>query len=127
MADDIELADAIKATHEEIEAAREVVRNLANELADVIDVIEPALTSHTKRLRQARMSSLDEMRQVTNAIRELKTLLLADTTEQMFARAERFLDICRALDYWRTSGYLDVLARAFQTIHSTADGDHRPA
>ena len=72
---DIELAQAIKVTHEEINTAREVVRNLANELADVIDVIEPALTSHTNRIRQARMASIEEMRQVTLGIRELKQVI----------------------------------------------------
>ena len=110
---DIELAQAIKATHEEINTAREVVRNLANELADVIDVIEPALTSHTNRIRQARMASIEEMRQVTLGIRELKQIILADSTDQMLVKAERFIAICRELERWRADGTLDRLLRLF--------------
>ena len=47
---DLEIAAAIKATHEELDAAREVVRTLANELADVIDVVEIGRASCRERV-----------------------------------------------------------------------------
>jgi hypothetical protein len=88
--DDLQIADAIRATQEELNTAREVVRQLANELADVIDVIEPAIAEHANRLRQARMSSLDEMRQITTHVMELRRVLLAPETERMLRqRASR--------------------------------------
>ena len=58
---DIKIAEQIAATRTELDAAREVVRTLANDLADVADVIEPILADHIKRIRQARMGSLDEL------------------------------------------------------------------
>jgi hypothetical protein len=106
--EDLELAAAIRQTSEELDAAREVVRNLANELADVIEVIEPALIEHTKRLRQARMTSLDEMRLITTTLQELRRLLLAPETEQMLRQGERFLKLCSELEEFRVCGFLDA-------------------
>jgi Na+/phosphate symporter len=108
---DAELASAIHATTEELNSARAVVQTLANELADVIDVIEPALADHTKRLRQARMASLEEMRQVTTHIQELRKLLTAPETEYMLRQGERFLALCRELEEFRAVGFLDAYVR----------------
>jgi hypothetical protein len=106
--EDLELAAAIQQTTEGLDAAREVVRNLANELADVIEVIEPTLAQHTKRLRQARMASLDEMRLITTSLQELRKLLLAPEMEQMLRQGERFLKLCGELEEFRACGFLDA-------------------
>ena len=112
MADeDLQIADAIRQTKDELEAAREVVRELANELADVIEVIEPTLAEHTKRLRQARMASLDEMRLITTTLQELRKLMLAPETEAMLKKGERFLAMCRELEEFRACGFLDAYVR----------------
>jgi negative regulator of replication initiation len=110
---DEKLVNAIRATKEEIDGARNVVHALANELADVIEVIEPALVEHTRRLRQARMMSLEEMRQVTTAVREMRDLLLSKQTDEMLIRAERFLAVCRELEEFRMCGFLDAFVRLF--------------
>lgn len=86
-----QLGAAIRATTDELDAAREVVRTLANELADVIEVIEPTIAEHTKRLRQARMASLDEMRQISTHLHDLRKLLTSPETEYMLRQGERFL------------------------------------
>jgi negative regulator of replication initiation len=108
---DADLGAAIHATTEELEAARAVVQTLANELADVIEVIEPALADHTKRLRQARMASLDEMRQITTHLQELRKLLTSSETEHMLRQGERFLALCRELEEFRAVGFLDAYVR----------------
>ena len=110
---DLEIAAAIKATHEELDAAREVVRTLANELADVIDVVEPILADHTKRIRQARITALDEMRQVTVHLKDMREVLLAPQTDRMLAQAERFLAVCRELEEFRAVGFLDAFIQLF--------------
>lgn len=110
---DQQLANAIRVTTEEIDGARNVVRNLANELADIIDVIEPAIADHTKRIRQARMNALEEMRQLTTAIRDMRELLLSPKSEEMLVRAERFLAVCRELEEFRMCGFLDSFVQLF--------------
>lgn len=111
--EDVRVAEAIRTTTAELEQARVVVRDLANELGDVIEVIEPALAEHIARLRQARMSSLDEIRQITNAIKSMKDVLLSPQTDQMLTRAERFLRVCRDLEEFRGVGFLDAFVELF--------------
>jgi hypothetical protein len=108
---DQEIAAAIKATTDELTAARDVVHDLANELADVIDVIEPALAEHTKRLRAARMGAIDEMRLITTQIREMRELILGEKTEQMLIRGERFVKLMRDVEEFRACGFLDDFVR----------------
>ena len=102
--EDLQIAEAIRQTHTELDAAREVVRNLANELADVIEVIEPALADQTKRLRQARMAALDEMRLITTNLQELRKLLIAPDTDRMLKQGDRFLALCHK---WKNSAPAD--------------------
>lgn len=113
---DIKIAEEIAATRVELDQAREVVRNLANELADVADVIEPVLSSHVKRLREARMASLDELRQISNAIHTLTQLLTSQDTSHMLAQAERFLHVCREVEEFRACGFLDAWVRLLAEV-----------
>lgn len=110
---DVKLAAAIELTKGEIDGAREVVRQLANELADVVEVVEPIIADHTKRIRQARMSSLDEMRQIVSAVKELREIMGAGSTEKALVQAERFLRVCRELEEFRIVGFVDAFVAAF--------------
>lgn len=112
---DVQLLEALKATREELEGSREIVRTLANELAEVIDIVEPALAEHTKRLRQSRMSSIEELRQISSQVKEVRELMLSDRTEQMLVRAERFLKVCEQLEEFRAVGFLDAFVQLFVT------------
>lgn len=112
---DLMLNQAIERTRGELNQAREVVRNLANELADVIEVVEPALTAHSTRLRQVRMSSINEMREISGQLKTLTDLLLAEKTERMLKQAERFLVVCRELEEFRAVGFLDAFVQLFAT------------
>jgi len=110
---DIKIAEQIAATRTELDAARDVVRTLANDLADVADVIEPVLADHIKRIRQARMTSLDELRQISAGIRELSELVNKPETMRMIDVAERFLRACRELEEFRAAGFLDAFIQSF--------------
>lgn len=110
---DIKIAEQIAATRAELDAAREVVRTLANDLADVADVIEPVLENHIARVRRARMGSVDELRQISGAIKELRDLLTNADTKLMLDQAERFLRVCRELEEFRAVGFLDAFVQAF--------------
>jgi negative regulator of replication initiation len=110
---EIPVAEHLAETNKELEQARAVVRDLANDLAAVADVIEPVLSDHVKRIRQARMASVEELRQMAHAVRELRDLLLAKDTERMLDQTERFLRLCRELEEFRAIGFLDAFVQAF--------------
>lgn len=108
---DINIADQIAATTAELDAAREVVRTLANDLADVSEVLEPVLMDHVKKIRAARMAGLEELRMLSAGITELRTVLLAKDTAQMLTVMERFLTVCREMEEFRAVGFLDAFVK----------------
>jgi ABC-type transporter Mla subunit MlaD len=110
---EIPIAQHIADTRDELDKARAVVRELANDLADVADVIEPVLADHVKRLRQARMTSIDELRQIAAGIRELRQVLVTPEADLMIERATRLLAVFRELEEFRACGFLDAYIQAF--------------
>jgi septal ring factor EnvC (AmiA/AmiB activator) len=113
MDNDIKIAEEIQNARTELEASRDVVRTLANDLADVADVIEPVLLEHIKRIRAARMTSVDELRQISSEIAILRDTLAKPETARMLDQAERFLRICRELEEFRAVGFIDAFLQAF--------------
>lgn len=110
---DIHIAEQIEATRKELDQARDVVCALANDLADVADVIEPVLADHITRIRHARMTTLDELRQISAGVQELRNMVLHPDMERTLLQAERLLRACRDLEEFRAVGALDAFLRAF--------------
>lgn len=96
----------------ELEAAREVIRTLATDLADVAEVIEPVLLDHAKRLRQARMTTIDEIRLSVQALREYRDFLSSAHTQQAIDRGRQLVAVCTALEEFRMCGFLDAYLKA---------------
>lgn len=110
---DAELVKAIADTKRELEESKEVIRALANELGEVADIIEPALAGQAERIRRVRMSTLDEVRQVVAGLKELRDAVGNERTERAIANGERLLAVCRELEEFRASGFLDAFLKAF--------------
>lgn len=114
---DQQLMTAIETTTADLDAARETIRAMANELSDVIDVIEPALADQAARLRRARMSSLDEMRLISTALVDLRDTFLAPRTATAIHEAERFLAVMKELEEFRACGALEAFMQVFGVVH----------
>jgi negative regulator of replication initiation len=96
----------------ELEAAQDVIRTLAKDLADVADVIEPVLLDHAKRIRQARMTTIDEIRQSVQALREYRDFLASEQTQRAIDRGKQLVAVCTALEEFRMCGFLDAYLKA---------------
>ena len=107
------IAEDIERTRRELDEAREVVRILANDLANVADVIEPVLKDHADRIRRARMATVDEIRQISTAVLQMRELLCATETAEALDQAERLVTICRDLATVREIGVLAAFVRAW--------------
>jgi phage-related protein len=114
-ADDV-VQQSIATSVSELENARTAVQDLANELASVIDVIEPALADQVGRLRASRMASVGELQQIASAVREVRLMLLSKDAGLAIERGEKLLTILRDLEDFRASGALDAFAKAFATV-----------
>lgn len=119
MADkEIELIKNIHDASQELDAAREVVRTLANDLADVADVIEPVLADQAKRIRAARMSVIDECRQVATALREFRESIGSPSMTHAIEMTERFVVVFEKLEEFRACGFLDAYVEMFAKMRS---------
>jgi vacuolar-type H+-ATPase subunit H len=110
------LQESLAKSAEELDKAKTTVHNLANELINVVDIIEPALADQTKRIRDARMASVLEIQQITESIKTLRLMLLSPESKQMLDRGERLLAILRDLEEFRSSGALESFAKAFSSV-----------
>jgi len=113
MVDEQMLVDAIHNATVELDAAREVVRGLANDLADVADVVGPVLDDYSKNLRSRRMALVDECRLISVAIRQVHDAAMAPTMMAALERVERLVKACGELERFRRDGALDAYLKAF--------------
>jgi DNA-binding transcriptional ArsR family regulator len=109
---DTQLIQEIQTATSELETAREVVRNLANDLASVADVIEPVLMDHATRIRRARMTTVDEVRQSISALKEHRDFLLDKKTAEAVKIGNQLIDVCQRLEEFRMCGFLDAYLKA---------------
>ncbi len=113
--DDI-MQKSLEKSVEDFEKAQDAIQSLANELATVADIIEPALADQVRRIREARMASTGEIGKVADAVRDLRGLLVSKDAEQMVSRAERLLAVLRELEEFRACGALEAFSKAFSTV-----------
>jgi negative regulator of replication initiation len=113
--DDVVQASLDKSV-EDFAKARLSINELANELANVADVIEPVLSDQVKRIREARMASTAEIGRIADAVRDLRTLLVSKEADQMVTRAERLLAVLKELEEFRACGSLEAFSKAFAVV-----------
>lgn len=122
MPDEQEIVKSIHEATKELDEARDVVRNLANDLAEVADVIEPILTEQSQRIRRARMQVIDECRQTAVALKEFRDILQSNAMLSAIERAERLISACKELEEFRACGFLDAFLEAFAGVGNRSVG-----
>lgn len=103
------ITETLSITREELEAAKEDLEGLANELAAVADIIEPALIDQTRRIRAARITAVDETRQALTALRELRAFFSEAGYTKEIERMEHFVAICQQFKKLKDEGLLDAV------------------
>lgn len=103
------ITETLHITREELTEAKRDLQTLANELASVADIIEPALVDQTRRIRAARMVALDETRQALNALRELRAFFSDAGYVEEIKRMEHFVTICQQFKRLKDEGLLDAV------------------
>jgi hypothetical protein len=100
----------LEETNRQMEQSKKLLQDLANEVVNLGEVIQPALERQIGVLRSARMSTISEISQSLTAFRDLRQFFLADEHEHEMARLKEFVDVCERLLTLKNSGMLDALA-----------------
>lgn len=119
MADEELLVNAIRDSTSELDKAREVVRDLANDLADVADVIEPVLEGYGKRIRASRMTIVSECEQTSAALKAFVKIIMDPSVLKAIEQSERLLKAMNDLEQFRLCGGIDAYLRAFGAVDRT--------
>ena len=98
----------LETTNKEMETAKRVLQELANEVTALADIVQPALEKQIASLRSARMATVNEIQSLT-AMRDIRKFFLeADYAVEM-ERLERFVRLCRDLQELKASGVFDAV------------------
>ena len=105
--DTIEL---IKKANSEVKESAETLKDLANQVSALTEVVHPHLLQLVRDLRANRMAVVSEVHQSLNELRELRKFFLdSDYTNEM-ARLERFVALCREFQTLKRDGVLDIVS-----------------
>lgn len=103
-------AEEMRAITEAVEDAKGVLNTLADEARDLTDKIEPELLNSIKRVREARMTLTNEVRDALVLMREVRKFFLESDYATEVARVHEFVGVCKELAALRDNGVLDAVS-----------------
>ncbi len=112
-----ELTEVLATTRQELEAEKQAIQALANELAETSDIILPALIEQTSKIRAARMAAVEEVRQVLQAMKDVRAVVSGAHSD--FSHLERFIALCLELKALKADGILDAVVEALGHLKET--------
>jgi hypothetical protein len=104
-----ETAQMLEATNRQLNAAKDTMQSLVNELKASADIIGPSLMEHVKELRAARMSVVTEVRDTMTALRDVRKFFLEADYDLEIKRLERFVALCREIQELKKAGVFDAV------------------
>lgn len=104
-----EVKKMMASTTLEMEKAKSILQDLANEVTAMTEIIEPALTRQIVALRSARMAVVGEVQAALPAFREVRAFFTDANYDRELAQLERFVAACSKLKELKDSGALDAI------------------
>jgi len=105
-----EVNQLLEGTTESMERTKAVLRDLANELASLVEIVGPQLDKQIFALRQARMTVTTEIREILTPLRDIRKFFLEDDYDREMIRLERFVVVCKELKELKAAGVLDAVS-----------------
>ena len=119
-----EIEKMLAETNKEMENSKRILQELANEVAQLTDIVQPALEKQIAALRSARMATVGEIKESLVALREIRTFFLEDRHAQEVASLKEFVEVMERLRDLKSAGVLDAVA---DTIIRLGVGEMTPA
>lgn len=104
------IAELINTTNRELNESKKALQDLANEIGATSEIVQPALEKLIKSLRSARMTTVNEIREMIGALKEIREFFMDPKHPAELERLERFVNVCKALQSLKQDGTLDALA-----------------
>lgn len=105
-----EVDKMILSSKESIEASKKTLQDLANEVSNLADIIQPALEKQIMAIRSARMATVNEIRESLLALREIRKFFLEDDYQKEMDRLAAFVALCKEVQTLKTDGTFDAVA-----------------
>jgi hypothetical protein len=100
----------IQETTASLEDSKKVLQQLSNEIAALVEIVQPALEKQIGAIRSARMTTVTEIRETLTSLREIRKFFLESDYESEMQRLQRFVDLCKQIQHLKNEGVLDVMA-----------------
>lgn len=105
-----ETAQLIQSVNVEVQESKRILRELSMEIKAVGDIVGPMLLGQVKSVRDARMTTVNELKESLAQFREVRKFFLESDYEREMQRLERFIAACRELQQLKASGVLDAVS-----------------
>jgi hypothetical protein len=104
------IAVEIETINDAVAESKKTLATLADEVRELSDAIEPELLGAIKRIREARMSAVAEVRDALVALRDIRKFFLDNDYQTEIDRLRAFVNLCNELDNLRKQGVLDAVS-----------------
>lgn len=105
-------AELLNAINQEVEESKVRLQELSNEVHAISGIVNPALAAQAEALRAARMTTVSEIQQSLNAMREIRKFFFESNYSEEMDRLERFVRLCREIKALKDEGTFDAICDA---------------
>ncbi len=105
-----EIEKMLAETNKEMENSKRILQELANEVAALTDIVQPALEKQIAALRSARMATVNEIKESLVALREIRKFFMESDHMVECGRLAEFVGVCERLRDLKSQGVLDAVA-----------------
>ncbi len=105
-----EIEKMLAETNKEMENSKRILQELANEVAQLTDIVQPALEKQIAALRSARMATVGEIKESLVALREIRTFFIESRHREEMESLKEFVDVLERLQKLKAAGVLDAVS-----------------
>ena len=99
----------VQEANEQLRKSREDMEKLVNQVKTLGETVAPQLAAYIKELREARMATVSETRQIVAELQEVRKFFLEASYESEMNRFQQFLNVCGELKALKEDGTLDAV------------------
>ena len=105
-----ELAAILRESNEEMGRAQDEIEKSSNRIKALKDVVFPKIKEIKDEMRQARMTTEQEMKQTLEWLDNVRNFFLEKSYEKEMERLKEFISVCKQIEALKASGTLEAVS-----------------
>jgi len=105
-----ELAAILRESNEEMGRAQDEIEKSSNRIKALKDVVFPKIKEIKDEMRQARMTTEQEMKQTLEWLDNVRNFFLVMSYEKEMERLKEFISVCKQIEALKASGTLEAVS-----------------